>query len=273
MLFRTTLTAIVVASQLAFGVPTDELEEYSLVKRATTLGDGKSFKFGSVNSKFRWQASGILARGGCNAKYLIKDCYSSYLASTGMLESTTSANSKRESLSLEDAAAADDEDLEVYQDFLDSTISNPEAGDAETSDTLSKRQVIGCGGGGTPTTSTSAGPTPTPAPPRPVITLDAKAGMAVIGDTVRGCTSCASVPLAQFVGKTIVHKVTIKYGLSGTFMYSAVDIKNPGKTLLAYRAKGDMGANASLKFGMYRAAIAGMSEARSFLGDYSARKL
>ncbi|KAM0753376.1 hypothetical protein T439DRAFT_379067 [Meredithblackwellia eburnea MCA 4105] len=107
----------------------------------------------------------------------------------------------------------------------------------------------------------------------PVLTLDAKAGKAVIGDLVRGCTECASVPIASFTGKTIVHAMRIRYGINGLVSYKAVDINNQKTPLLSYSATGDMGASASIKFGMYRGVFSGNTEARSFVGDYSATRV
>lgn len=64
----------------------------------------------------------------------------------------------------------------------------------------------------------------------------------------------------------------IKYGLNGTMQYLASDVAAPGVPIIAYNAVGDMGSSASLKFGMYRFA-ANTSAARSFVGDYSAKRL
>jgi hypothetical protein len=100
----------------------------------------------------------------------------------------------------------------------------------------------------------------------PVITLDYKVGNALITDIVRPTCpdagldgACPSVPVEQFWGKTIKHSVTVRYGLQGSFDYTAVDVADATATpLLAYSAEGDMGASGSIKVGHRRLASFGL---------------
>jgi hypothetical protein len=83
-------------------------------------------------------------------------------------------------------------------------------------------------------------------------------GKAVVQDSIRGCSSCASIPLSSFLGKTVSHTLKVKFGSSGTLYYKAVDVASK-KTLLSYSAKGQMGSKASLKAGAYRAVTSELS--------------
>lgn len=95
-------------------------------------------------------------------------------------------------------------------------------------------------------------------------------------DSIRGCTSCASIPISSFLGKTVSHTLKVKFGSSGTLSYKAVDVASK-KTLLSYNAKGQMGSKASLKAGAYRAVTSeswlGRLIGTSHLGVPSAQEL
>ncbi|KAK7048156.1 hypothetical protein R3P38DRAFT_2867716 [Favolaschia claudopus] len=109
----------------------------------------------------------------------------------------------------------------------------------------------------------------------PVITLDAVAGKVSIQDIVRGCPSngCPSIPLKSFTDKTTIHSMTVKYGPQGSVKYTVKDAAT-GKTLLTYSATGSMGTEStSLKFGMYRLAVSGMTAASATVGDFSYKQL
>ncbi|GAA5946341.1 hypothetical protein JCM3765_000203 [Sporobolomyces pararoseus] len=110
----------------------------------------------------------------------------------------------------------------------------------------------------------------------PVVTLDYQNGQVRIQDYVRGCYTCAQ-PLAADVsywfGKTISHQLTITYGLSGSLSYSAYSDSNLRRPLITYQAKGDMGASASLKYGNYRAAVAGITAATAYVGDLTSTRI
>ena len=71
----------------------------------------------------------------------------------------------------------------------------------------------------------------------------------------------------------MVNSMIITWGIQGQVDYRVYDLANPSVDIIRYVMKGDMGNLASIKFGMYRAAIEGMSAARAFVGDYSAVKL
>jgi len=68
-------------------------------------------------------------------------------------------------------------------------------------------------------------------------------------------------------GKTISHTIQVTYGISGSFSYSAYSDGNLRRPLITYQATGDMGSSASLKYGNYRAAVSGISEATAYVGD------
>lgn len=107
----------------------------------------------------------------------------------------------------------------------------------------------------------------------PVIFLDYMNGLAQLGDAVRGCEgsgACPAVALSKFFGKTVEHSITVKFGLSGTFKYSVVDVANPSTPIMTYSATGDMGSSASLKFGEYRNMTDTVRIATAYVGDYSA---
>lgn len=90
-------------------------------------------------------------------------------------------------------------------------------------------------------------------------------------DPIRGCTSCASVPISSFTGRTVQHTLIVKFGSAGTLNYVAKDVSN-GKQLLSYSAKGQMGSSASIKAGAYRAVANGMSAVTSYVGDFNFRQ-
>ncbi len=89
----------------------------------------------------------------------------------------------------------------------------------------------------------------------------------------RRCTgtgACPAVPLSVMLGKTLLHTVTVLYGVEGTFSYTVVDVANPATPLMTYDATGDMGASGSLKMGEYRRWNDKVTDADAFVGDYSA---
>lgn len=101
--------------------------------------------------------------------------------------------------------------------------------------------------------------------------------MAVIDDYVRDdCNTvaggCPSVPVTAWFGKTIQHKLTVRYGLSGTFVYNAIDVAT-GQTLISYSVTGDTGASGSIKFGTYRAMNSQIQASSAMYGDYVAKRL
>lgn len=72
-------------------------------------------------------------------------------------------------------------------------------------------------------------------------------------------------PHSQWWSRTIIHTLTIRFGLRGQMSYTAVS--RDGVQLLKYIAKGDMGADASLKTGTYRLSASGMTPSLSWVGD------
>ncbi|GAA5893616.1 uncharacterized protein JCM6883_003582 [Sporobolomyces salmoneus] len=125
----------------------------------------------------------------------------------------------------------------------------------------------------------------------PIITLDLKGGKAVVSDNMRGCVDCSSVDASVFIERTIQHQLQITFGLNGSINYRAYDVtpsSNFSPTpdgrfggvnltqrppVLTYEAYGDMGDQASLKFGQYRAVTEGLEDVTTYVGDYQAIRL
>ncbi|GAA5948069.1 hypothetical protein JCM3765_007093 [Sporobolomyces pararoseus] len=129
----------------------------------------------------------------------------------------------------------------------------------------------------------------------PIITLDLKGGKAVVSDNMRGCVDCASVDSSLFVGRTIQHQLQVTFGVNGSINYRAYDVtpSSSGSNsdeesdvgifsglnltqkppVLSYEAYGDMGDQASVKFGQYRAVTEGQLDVTTFVGDYEAKRL
>lgn len=82
-----------------------------------------------------------------------------------------------------------------------------------------------------------------------------------------------AVALSTFLGKTIQHTITVKYGTKGTFSYRAVDVTKPTVALMAYAVRGNMGSSGSIKFGNYRRYVKGLSEVDTYVGDYTAKQV
>ncbi|GAA5839881.1 hypothetical protein JCM11251_001237 [Rhodosporidiobolus azoricus] len=171
---------------------------------AQLLADGNFFQAGNINANWRWQASGVLSKGRCPFSAKITDCYTSRLAATGHLQSTTQAeylaslnptttspapvptgsgvvwypagaNSRtlaaKKVLTAEDKALLDDEDLDSYfeafpeqEQYRYESFFSPLDGSFKA-----KRQVVGCGGEEPPTTTTSAPPSSTTTPTVPTV--------------------------------------------------------------------------------------------------------
>ncbi|GAA5998412.1 uncharacterized protein JCM10292_001179 [Rhodotorula paludigena] len=158
---------------------------------AQILARGQYFQAGNINANWRWQASGQLVHNRCPFTIPIKDCYTSNLAATGMLQETTEADylaslnggalaaratsapvlrrSGNMTLAQEAAelrAMMDDEDLDSYFEAFPEQMPYrfPMHAMYEMGPSFkAKRQVIGCGtGGGSTTPGTS---TTTSAPP------------------------------------------------------------------------------------------------------------
>ncbi|GAA5874617.1 hypothetical protein JCM16303_002925 [Sporobolomyces ruberrimus] len=127
----------------------------------------------------------------------------------------------------------------------------------------------------------------------PIVTLDLKGGKAVVSDNMRGCVDCASIDANAFVGHTIQHQLEVTFGIDGSINYRAYDVtpssdnsENDNNNerggflnlterppILTYEAFGDMGDQASLKFGNYRAVTEGLEDVTTFVGDYQATRM
>ena len=124
------------------------------------------------------------------------------------------------------------------------------------------------------------------------MTLDLKNDQAVLIDLVRSCpnNNCASTPISfvllpfphyclwfttnlpprrNWWGVTIQHTMTIRFGIRGSINYTAAPVNRTavGKPLLSYSARGDMGADASIKTGTYRLNAQGLQPSVAFVGD------
>lgn len=113
---------------------------------------------------------------------------------------------------------------------------------------------------------------------------------------VREPSSPLSVPLcglfltnrSAFVARTVQHQLDVTFGLDGSINYRAYDVtpstsssdvpSGPGilgsavnltqkPPILTYEAFGDMGDQASVKFGQYRAVVEGLEDVTTFVGD------
>lgn len=82
-----------------------------------------------------------------------------------------------------------------------------------------------------------------------------------------------------FIERTIQHELVVTFGISGSINYRAYDVTTPPQEsdrsfnftqrppVLTYSAYGDMGDQASLKFGQYRAVTEGLRDVTTFVGD------
>ncbi|GAA6001375.1 hypothetical protein JCM10207_006632 [Rhodosporidiobolus poonsookiae] len=281
-------------------------------RSSTTLADGRSYQSGAVSSTLRWQSSGVLVHGGCAAEVGIRDCYTMSLSASGDLQTTSASSSSKRSTTLDDLAASDDDDLDAYDRAYPDFETAMYGGEAELVEKrqLVLRNCSDGGGGPPPSprqrielltwpgaaagsvwryewksrtsdTSTSSHffhmwqLLRRDACGGPVVTLDLKGGQAAINDPLRGCSYCRSVPASSWTDRTISHTLLVKYGLSGSLRYAAHDagLGLAAPPLLEYAAKGDMGAKSSLKVGSYRAAVEGMREVTTWVGDLSATRL
>ncbi|KAK4053525.1 hypothetical protein OIV83_001693 [Microbotryomycetes sp. JL201] len=108
-----------------------------------------------------------------------------------------------------------------------------------------------------------------------VIALSIKNGQVYIDDIARDCGlgSCPSIPLSTILDRTLQHNATVTWGTTnGSFDYTISDAltKVP---ILTYTAKGYMGDQGSLKYGVYRAYVPGLSDLNNYVGDHVATQL
>ncbi|KAM0788581.1 hypothetical protein ACM66B_001703 [Microbotryomycetes sp. NB124-2] len=108
-----------------------------------------------------------------------------------------------------------------------------------------------------------------------VIALSIKNGQVYIDDIARDCGlgSCPSIPLSSILDRTLQHNATVTWGtVNGSFDYTVSDAltKLP---ILTYSAKGYMGDQGSLKYGVYRAYVSGLSDLNNYVGDHVAVQL
>ncbi|EPQ55372.1 hypothetical protein GLOTRDRAFT_129646 [Gloeophyllum trabeum ATCC 11539] len=104
-----------------------------------------------------------------------------------------------------------------------------------------------------------------------IVTLDAVKGQFAVEDNFRNCsvTRCPSVAISQFTDRTTLHAMTVTFGPTGKLRYIVTDA-DTGANILSYTASGKMGSQStSLKFGLYRATVSGMTAASANLGDFT----
>ncbi|KAM0751032.1 hypothetical protein T439DRAFT_380053 [Meredithblackwellia eburnea MCA 4105] len=104
----------------------------------------------------------------------------------------------------------------------------------------------------------------------PVVTLNALKGRISFQAPGLGFKKGSSVPLSRFVKRTTRHIVKVKYGSKGSIDWLVKDGK---KVIMSFHAKGNMGVNGSIKFGLYRRLTSGMKAATAYAGDYSVRRV
>ncbi|ORY64627.1 hypothetical protein BCR35DRAFT_283153 [Leucosporidium creatinivorum] len=275
-----------------------------LEKRSKVLASGNGMKSGAISKTLSWQSSGKLIQGGCPSTVKISSCYQVLLNSAGNLASRSlsddsifaDSDDSHHQTTLSDAYYA-----ETSPFLAPAEIGGPEyeemTVEVEDSSALVKRasarqriemysMPLAASGStwtftwksylstGTSTSGTffhlfqllrrdgNGGY---------ILSLGAVNGKAVVQDSIRGCSSCASIPISSFTGKTVSHTLKVKFGSSGTLSYKAVDSASK-KTLLSYSAKGQMGSSASLKAGAYRAVTSGMSAVKAYVGDFAFKK-
>ncbi|KAJ3986592.1 hypothetical protein F5890DRAFT_1552171 [Lentinula detonsa] len=225
-------------------LPSKEFEPRS---SQTQLSSGSAITYGKISSSLSWQASGPLYHG-CNLNGVgISDCYQFTLSSdpTKNLEDYSSSSARQRTEFLTPSAAAGTTHRYRWSYFLQSPVGT-------STHFFHLMQLFSRDDGG------------------PILTLDAINGVIAIKDNYRDCskTGCPSIPLSAFTDKTTIHDVTVTYGsTNGSFKYVITDSAT-SNVLLSYSATGNMGGNASIKFGTYRLAISNMKASVAAIGDF-----
>ncbi|KAJ3890758.1 hypothetical protein GG344DRAFT_77567 [Lentinula edodes] len=213
----------------------------------TQLASGSAIEYGKVSNSLSWQASGPLY-SGCNLSGVkISDCYQLTLSSvaTQNLEDYGSSTPRQRTEFLTASAAVGTTHKYQWSYFLKSPVGT-------STHFFHLMQLFSRDDGG------------------PILTLDAINGVIAIKDNYRDCskTGCPSIPLSTFTDKTTIHTVAVTYGSSnGSFKYVITDSAT-SNVLLSYSASGNMGGNASIKFGTYRLAVSNMKSSVAAVGDF-----
>ncbi|KAJ3810166.1 hypothetical protein EV368DRAFT_80721 [Lentinula lateritia] len=213
----------------------------------TQLASGSAIEYGKVSNSLSWQASGPLY-SGCNLSGVkISNCYQLTLSSdaTQNLEDYGSSTPRQRTEFLTASAAAGTTHKYQWSYYLKSPVGT-------STHFFHLMQLFSRDDGG------------------PILTLDAINGVIAIKDNYRDCskTGCPSIPLNTFTDKTTIHTIAVTYGPSnGIFKYIITDSAT-SEVLLSYSASGNMGGNASIKFGTYRLAVSNMKNSVAALGDF-----
>ncbi|KAJ4482230.1 hypothetical protein J3R30DRAFT_3699647 [Lentinula aciculospora] len=211
------------------------------------IASGSSITYGKISDSLSWQASGPLY-SGCNLNGVsISDCYQFTLSSdaTKNLEDYSTTSPRQRTEFLTPSAAAGTTHRYRWSYYLQSPVGT-------SSHFFHLMQLFSRDDDG------------------PILTLDAINGVIAIKDNYRDCskTGCPSISLSAFTNKTTIHDVTVTYGpTKGSFKYVITDSAT-SKVLLSYSASGNMGGNASIKFGTYRLAISNMQSSIAAAGDF-----
>ncbi|KAJ3930891.1 MAG: hypothetical protein NXY57DRAFT_272370 [Lentinula lateritia] len=213
----------------------------------TQLASGSAIEYGKVSNSLSWQASGPLYSGCSLSGVKISDCYQLTLSNdaTQNLEDYGSSSPRQRTEFLTASAAAGSTHKYQWSYYLKSPVGT-------TTHFFHLMQLFSRDDGG------------------PILTLDAINGVIAIKDNYRDCskTGCPSIPLSTFTDKTTIHTVAVTYGPSnGSFKYVITDSVT-SNVLLSYSASGNMGGNASIKFGTYRLAVSNMKSSVAAVGDF-----
>ncbi|KAH7104252.1 hypothetical protein BKA62DRAFT_615172 [Auriculariales sp. MPI-PUGE-AT-0066] len=243
---------LVLAAALLLGKSSASLSPAPLGRRASTvvLGDGVTPASGSINSNLKWQsATGEIVAGPCPGStaypIAISDCYQLTLsANTSEMLDQGHLDSPRQRAEFLTPAKADGEAFAYHWRMYLSSKTGTNSSFFHLMQVISRDSS-----------------------PEPVVTLDAVNNMVLIKDTRRPDGTKPSIPLDQFTDRTTVHTIKGVYGLNGSLDYRVSDLN--GTLLLRYTVtKGDMGSNASVKFGTYRAVYDGMTAVKAAVGDF-----
>ncbi|KAJ7290338.1 hypothetical protein C8J57DRAFT_991259, partial [Mycena rebaudengoi] len=224
----------------------------STIRRGpTVLNAGTSQGSGSIGS-MKWQATGLLEKG-CTVS-TISDCYHISLTSNPRQQLDTGnpdSPRQRDEFHFPQVNAGVPFSYTWKQHLYASTGSS-------ASTFFHLMQVFGV------------------AEKNPLVTLDAVGANMRIRDYVRGtggsscgASACPTTALDDYRGKTMMHRISGKFGPSGSLAYKVTN--DAGATVLSYLIpSGNMGADAGyIKFGLYRAAYSGMTNANAAVGDWS----
>ncbi|KAF5345460.1 hypothetical protein D9758_013646 [Tetrapyrgos nigripes] len=211
--------------------------EVTVIDNGSNIPPGQKRNQGSLSNGWSWQNTGLLTHGCSGSRIHISDCYGMQLSSKTNenlehdLPPDAISRQRIEIASGQKGVAGETHSFE-WKYYL-----SPETGTANGFFHL--MQLLN----ENPDGKVQNGP---------VITLDARNNKVYIDDFYnQGCSgsSCPSISLSSFVGRP---------------HYT----ESRGKQLLKYEVHGIMGTGGPVKFGTYRAAVAGMTASYAAVGDF-----